>query len=219
MKLTLPATGAILVTSAAGARRDEGQPALQLDVAREDVDEIDVGDAELGREPEIAIVLLAERAGEVQIVAGEEGGDVDEQAALGRLGGDIAHPDRRGREGMAHALLLVRALAGGAEAGIFDLGDELAADAAEDEQPRAAGQRAVEPDRRRAEPGLERGDIDEAPGNPFRIGRRQRQQDAPAAPVDMDREQPVLLDRVLEDRCRADRWPAPARRRRRGAGR
>ena len=59
MKLTLPATGAILLTSGRGARADEGQPALQLDIAREDVDEIDVGDAELRHQPEVAIVLLA----------------------------------------------------------------------------------------------------------------------------------------------------------------
>ena len=75
----------------------------------------------------------------------------------GRLGGDLAHPDRRISEAAAHARLLVGGGAGGAEAGILDLGDDPAADPAEDEQPRAAAQRPVEPERGRAEAGLERG--------------------------------------------------------------
>ena len=92
----------------------------------------------------------------------EEGGDVDEQPAVGALGGDVAHPDRRISEAVAHPRLLGGGAAGGAEARIFDLGDDLAADPAEDEDPRAAGEAAVEADRRRAEPGLQRGDVDEA---------------------------------------------------------
>ena len=152
---------------------------------------------------------LLQPAGDVDVVTREERRNVDQQPPVRLLGGDVAHPDRRGREAVAHALLHFGWGAGGAEAGILDLGDDLPADVTEDEQPRPARLGVVEADRRRAEPGLERRQIDEAAGNPLRVRCRQRQEDAPALAVDMDRKQPILrfgiAKRLLRVARRGDR--------------
>jgi hypothetical protein len=76
-----------------------------------------------------------QRIGDADVVAGEEGGDVDQQPPARLLGGDVAHPDGRGGEAVAHAFLHVGGGTGRAEARILDLGDHLATDATEDQQP------------------------------------------------------------------------------------
>ena len=72
------------------------------------------------------------------------------------------------------------------------------ADAAEDENLRAARKAAIEPDRGRAEPCLKRAEIKEAPGNAVAVRRRQGEQDAALAAIDMDGQQPVLRARARE---------------------
>jgi hypothetical protein len=157
-----------------------------------------VGDAEIAGQAKLAAAAVLDRRSDAELVAGEEAGDVDDQPALARLGGDVAYPKGRISEAVAHARLLGRGGAGGAKAAILDLGDDLAADPAEDDDLAVAGEAPVEADRRRAQPGFERGDIDEPPGDPLRVGRGQRQQDAPLPPVHVDGQQALLRDRALE---------------------
>ena len=76
--------------------------------------------------------------------------------------------------------------------------DYLLADASEDEQPRAGVQRIVQARSARSQPGLQRGSVDEPPGDPFRVRRRQGREDASALAVDIDREQPRLRDRPFK---------------------
>ncbi len=190
------------------SRAGEGDPSAKLDVAREDANEIGVGDAQLRNQPVIAIILFAKRPGNIHVVAGEQAGYVDQQPAVGGLGGDVGHPYRRISEGPADALLLLNRRPAGAESRILDFGDELLPDATKDEQARTARQCAIEPQRGRSKPGLERGYVDEPADHSVGIGRRKRKDDPTAVAIDMDREESVLANRVLKHflrRCQRQR--------------
>ena len=201
----------------------EGLAGLELQVQGEHLHRGGIGHRQVGHLFEALLAGPLQVAGDVLHVAGQEAGEVHKHAAVGHHSLDLAGPDGGDGEGVVGGGLFVGGGAGRPEARVLVLGDHLLAEAAEHQDLAAPDPRPVEPDRRRAKPGLERGDIEKAAIHAGCVGGGQGHENAALVLVDIDGDQAILpsqagdgIDRRLG---RVDRLGRRARENHRQGGR
>ncbi len=143
-------------------------------------------------EREAPLPRRLERRGHAVRVTHDERRQVHEQPAVGRLGGDLAAPEHRRRERLAHRAHLVAVARECAVAEVRLLEEHAAAHAPERQHPGIAGLAAIEPDGIRAQPGLDALEVEEAAA--FLVGParfRELEQELAGLRVEVRREEPA----------------------------
>ncbi len=173
-------------------RGAEGQGPAQLDVARKGLGPRGLGEAEIAHQAVVAGVSRLERQSEAEVVAGDEGRQVNGEATAWEARNDVASPDGRGSEVAREAGAGGQIPARGDKLGVFDLGDDLFPDPPEGNDSRARGLPEIHRQRSRAEPRFELRDIEVAAGDPVLARRRESCDDPSGRSVGRDRDQRSL---------------------------